>query len=113
MRMLKNHMNLEMTRGDTLSFGVEIYNLGQNLDSAFFTCKRNHDDEVELFQKTLNDGITLDSVENGDYFYRVRIAPEDTELIEPGKYYYDLQISVNGDVFTILKGVLTLDFDVS
>lgn len=113
MRMLKNHMNIEYTKGDTLSFGVEIYNLGKNLDSAFFTCKRNYDDEIVLFQKTLGNGITLDSVENGNYFYKVRIAPIDTELLELGKYYYDFQIHVNNDVFTILKGVLTLDFDVS
>jgi len=113
MRMLKNNLNLEMTKGDTLSFGVEIYNLGQNLDAAYFTCKTNYDDEMTVFQKSLGDGITLDnSDESGNYFYKVRIAPEDTENVEVGKYYYDLQIEANSDVFTILKGVLTIDYDV-
>lgn len=113
MKMVKNNLNLEMTKGDTLSFGVEIYNLGQNLDAAYLTCKRNYDDSDNVFQKSLNDGITLDSHdEAGHYFYKIRVAPGDTENLDIGKYYYDLQIEVNGDVFTILKGILTIDFDV-
>ena len=112
MRMLHNYLNLEVTKGDTLSFGVEIFDLGQELDAAHFTCKSIHDDVFHIFQKSLNDGIYIDHVEEDDYFYTVRIAPEDTENIEIGKYYYDLQIEVNGDVFTILKGVLTIDYDV-
>lgn len=113
MKMLKNELNLEMTKGDTLAFGVEIYNLGQNLETAYFTCKSNHDDNDYVFQKSLNNGITLDSHdESGNYFYKIRVAPEDTETIRVGKYYYDLQIEVNGDIFTILKGILTLEYDV-
>lgn len=113
MRMLKNNLNLEVTRGDTFSFGVEIDSLGQALETTYFTCKSNYDDENYLFQKTLNDGITLDKVEGGNYFYKVRIAPQDTQELEPGKYYYDFQIEVNSDTFTILKGVLTIEFDVT
>lgn len=32
--------NLEMVRGDTLAFAIEIEGLDQNLDSAFFSCKK-------------------------------------------------------------------------
>ena len=113
MRMLKNDLNLEVTRGDTFSFGVEIDSLGQELESAYFTCKNNYDDENYLFQKNLNNGITLDKVEGGNYFYKVRVAPQDTISLEAGTYYYDFQIEVNDDIFTILKGVLTLSFDVT
>lgn len=97
-----------MTRGDTLSFGVEIEGLDQDLDTAFLTCKRNHA-ESAVFQKSLGDGIT--KRETGVYV--VRVAPEDTEDLEPGKYYYDLQLGVNGDIFTVLKGVLELERDVT
>lgn len=38
----------------------------------------------------------------------VRIAPEDTQNLSPGQYYYDLEVGANGDVFTILRGILTL-----
>lgn len=111
MRMFKNNLNLEMTRGDTLGFGVSIVNLGQELDSAYFTVKNNFDDEP-IFTKSLGDGIELDHIENDDYYYRVRIAPEDTEDLEPKKYYYDLEISVNGERYTLLKGILDIEFDI-
>lgn len=112
MRMFKNKLNLEMTRGDTLSFGVKIKDLGQPISSAYFTVKNNYDDETPIFQKSLNNGISLDHIEDEDYYYKVRIAPEDTENLEPKKYYYDLEIKSNLDTFTILKGILDIEFDV-
>ena len=99
---------ITMTRGDTMSFGIEIEGLDQDLETAFLTCKKNHD-EAPAFQKSLEDGITKQ--ETGKYV--VRVAPEDTENLEPGKYYYDLEIGVNGDRFTILKGVLEIERDVT
>ena len=113
MRMFKNDLNFEMTRGDTFSFGVSIVDLGQELDSAFFTVKNNFDDETIIIEKTLGNGVELDHIEDEDYYYKVRIAPEDTENLEPKKYYYDLEINVNSDTFTILKGILDVTFDVT
>lgn len=97
-----------MTRGDTLSFGMEIEGLDQDLDTAFLTCRRNHS-EAPVFQKSLGYGITKQDIGR----YVIRVAPEDTESLEPGKYYYDLEIGVNGDIFTVLKGVLELERDVT
>lgn len=112
MRMFKNNLNLEMTRGDTLSFGIKIKDLGQLISSAYFTVKNNYDDETPIFQKSLGHGILLDHIDGQDYYYKVRIAPEDTENLEPKKYYYDLEIKANLDTFTILKGILDVEFDV-
>lgn len=109
-------MNISMVRGDTLAFGIELYEEGENdelvaftqdLDSAYFTCTKTFDDNV--FQKSLEDGIT--KLEDGQYV--VRIAPEDTENLEPGKYFYDFEVGVNSDKFTILKGVLEIERDVT
>ena len=111
MRMFKNNLNLEMTKGDTLCFGVSIVDLGQELDSAYFTVKNNYDDEP-IFTKSLGNGIELDHVEGDDYYYRIRIAPNDTKNLEPKKYYYDLEINVDDDKYTILKGILDIDFEV-
>lgn len=111
MRMFKNNLNLEMTKGDTFSFGVEIVDLGQEIEEAYFTVKNNYDD-LSLFQKSLDNGISLDHIDGNNYYYTVRIAPEDTENLEPKKYYYDFEIRLNDDVFTILKGILDLEFDV-
>ncbi len=111
MRMFKNNLNLEMTKGDTFSFGLEIVDLGQEIEEAYFTVKSNYDDEP-LFQKILGNGIELDHIEGENYYYKVRIAPSDTKDLEPKKYYYDFEINVNGDTFTILKGILDIDFDI-
>jgi hypothetical protein len=101
---------ITMVRGDTLSFGLYIDGLGeQDLDTAFFTCKSNKSSEVNVFQKSLGSGIT----KYDDEKYIVRVAPEDTKDVEAGKYFYDLQIGLNDDIFTVLHGVLEITQDVT
>ena len=104
--------NLKMVRGDTFSFGIE-YDFDdestQDLDTCYFSCKLNSDDDEYVFQKSIGDGIS----KVDDNQYRVRIAPEDTQNIKTGKYYYDLQIGLNNDVFTIIKGVLTIEREIT
>lgn len=95
--------NIDMVKGDTLSFGMEIEGLGQDLSSAYFTIRKSYEDEI-LVQKSLSDGIS--KVETGKY--RVRVAPEDTEDLVAGRYVYDLKIEANGDDFTVLYGILSL-----
>ncbi len=101
--------NMSMVRGDTLSFGIEIEDFDQDLDTVFFSCKSNYDDSAYVFQKSLGDGIT--KVETGKYI--VRVAPEDTKDVSVGKYYYDLEIGANSDIFTVLRGVLDIEYDVT
>lgn len=105
--------NIEMTRGDTLSFAFEIEGINQDLETAYFTINDNLDEETPIVQKSLIDGIS--KIETGDDYvqYRVRVAPDDTKEIEPGHYFYDLEIGLNSDVFTILKGQITLEADVT
>lgn len=105
---------IRMTRGDTLSFGVQVYDeegapFVQDLERAYFTCKSNRSDTRFLFQKSLSDGIS----KAGQGSYVVRVAPSDTATAKPGKYFYDLEIGCNGDVFTVLRGVLELMQDVT
>lgn len=113
MKMFKNDFNIEMTRGDTYTIGLLIKNLGQTIDSAYLTVKNNFDDTTPLIQKDLTNGIALDHIDGEDYYYSFRIAPNDTKDLEPKKYYYDLEINVNNDTFTLLKGILDLTFDVT
>ena len=95
--------NIKMVKGDTESFGFELEGV-ENLDAAFFSCKRNSQDENYLFQRSLNNGIT----KRAENQYVVRITPDNTALLEPGQYWYDLEIIKNGDIFTIFRGVLDL-----
>lgn len=108
---MKNNPNyqINMVKGDTLSFGLEFEGFGQNLDSAYFSVKNNATDEDYLIHKSLGHGIT----KSEDYKYIVRLAPEDTADLEPKEYPFDLEISANGDVFTIMLGVLVLSQDVT
>ena len=107
--------NLEMIKGDTLSFAIEIEfdDKPQELEKAFFTCKKNLDDGDVVFQKTLEDGISFRKQERNKMYYVVRIAPEDTNDIEAGHYFYDTQIELNSDVFTILTGTLKVRFGIT
>lgn len=105
---------IRMVRGDTLSFGLQFYDetgtpFGQDLERAHFTCKSNRSDRRFLFQKSLSDGVS--KVGRGSYV--VRVAPSDTADAKPGKYFYDLEICCNGDVFTIMRGVIEIMQDVT
>ena len=108
-------MNLEMIRGDTLSFAFEVDfdEAPQKLEKADFSCKVNLDDDEALFHKELGSGIDFSKQDGNKMYYVVRIAPEDTENLEAGMYYYDLSIEMNGDVFTILNGSLKIESDVT
>ena len=106
--------NLEMIKGDTLAFGVEIDfdESPQRLSNAYFSCKSIYDEEP-LFQKLLNDGIEYVNQIDNKLYYRVRIAPQDTKKLEVGRYYYDLEIRINSDVFTILNGILNIEKEIT
>lgn len=110
--------NVELTRGDTLAFGVRVAfdEAPQELDSAFFTIRT---EDGVVVQKSLGDGIWLDSqgaeeIEGKTYecmYYKVRVAPRDTEDLPLGDYNYDFEINLNSDRFTLLSGRLRLTYD--
>mgnify|MGYP003288071462 CR=1 FL=1 len=110
-----SNTNVKMVRGDTLAFAlkVEFDEDVQTLDSAYFSCKSNYDDYGFIFQKSLSDGIEIVDSDEISVTYRVRVAPTDTKTLEPGNYFYDFQIGINHDVFTIQKGVLKIEKDMT
>lgn len=105
---------IRMIRGDTLSFGVQIMDedgkpFTQDLETVYFTCKSNNAMNKYIFKKTLGNGVT----KTGTGEYVVRVAPEDTKYADVGKYFYDLELGINGDVFTVMHGVIELERDVT
>ena len=100
------YTNITLVRGNTFAFGARFRDLDQDLDGAYFTVRKTHESNI-LIQKTIGNGI--EKVETG--LYRIRIAPADTDDLNVGMYYYDFTVSVNGDVFTLLTGVLMLDYN--
>ena len=108
--------NLDVFKGDTLSFGVEITGLeGQDLEQAYFTVKQNKEDAVPLIRKTLGTYIWKDSYDaaTDSTKYGVRVEPAAMDNLDPGYYFYDFQIGLNGDRFTILSGKLLVKKDVT
>lgn len=105
--------NLKMVRGDTFSFTIEIDGLTTDLTDAYFSCKKNKDDENYVFQKSLGAGIEKTNETDTSKSYKVTVASSDTEEIDEGNYYYDLQIEADGEVFTPLLGVLNIVADIT
>ena len=103
--------NISLVRGDTLAFGILLFEINevndddgiplqQDLDECSFTVRKDFFNENIAIQKTIGNGI--EKAAQGEY--RVRIAPEDTANMDVGIYYYDCDINLNSDTFTILKG---------
>ena len=108
--------DIRHNKGDTFSCALVVEGLGQDLESIFFTCRENLNDNSEiLFQSTLGDGVSLVEYdeENDIRKYAIRIEPSKTENLQSGTYYYDEEIRVNNDVFTIMKGRFIIEQDSS
>lgn len=103
-----NFTNLSMIKGDTLAFAIEIEGV-DDLENAYFSCKANKGDTGYIFQKSLGNGIY--KIDNGKY--GVRVAPIDTKNVDAGQYYYDMQIQVNLDIFTVLIGRLDIEQEIT
>lgn len=109
------NLNISMIKGDTMSFGFELQGLeGEQPDSINFACKEQVDDESYVFNKDLTDGVELDNYdeEKDILTYVVRVAPEDTASVDIGQYFYDLSVGVNSDVLTLMRGKLTIEWEV-
>ena len=104
--------NINITRGDTCSFNIQFVDFAGDLEhdvQDMFLSVKEDINSPTIFQKSLGNGISkvIDNV------YVVRIAPEDTEDMALGYYYYDFEVKINDDVFTLLKGVMQITYDVT
>lgn len=108
--------DIRHVKGDTFSCALVVEDLGQDLESISFTCRENlNDNSKVLFSSTLGDGISLVEYdeENDVRKYAIRVAPSKTKDLQSGTYYYDEEIRVNSDVFTIMKGKFIIEQDSS
>ena len=114
MNFYKN--NITAVRGDTFSHVLEVEGLGQEFESIYFTIRDSlNDDSNILVEKSLYNGISLveEDLQKDIRKYMVRIDPNDTKDLQAGTYFYDEQVAVNGDAFTIMKGQFILQQDAS
>ena len=107
--------DISMVRGDTMSFGFQIQGLeGTEPDAIYFSCKEKLEDSTYIFSISLGDGIEKRSYDQptDTLTYGVRVAPELTSDVDYGKYFYDLQMDINDDVITLMKGKLSIEWEV-
>lgn len=108
---------LEMTRGDTLRFKFQRKTENQEVifekvDSMYITFKESTYTKNFVFQKSLKDNTIIYNENTG--YYHVVIEPKDTENLSCNKeYFFDIEITKDNIVKTILKGVLTLTEEVT
>lgn len=93
-----SYTTIILTRGDTLTVDISIYDSAGNPytpaegDSVRFAMKRSCRDPIPLLVKE----IPIDTLQ-------LRIEPEDTKQLDFGEYVYDIQLTkANGDVDTFI-----------
>jgi hypothetical protein len=85
------------------------------LRCAYFTVKENPDDEP-LIQKALGAGI--DKIDDREYknekTYKIQLQAIDTANLEANvQYLYDLQVTIDNVVKTVLSGVFVVQHSVT
>lgn len=75
-------------------------------DSCTFSAKKN------LKQTTFDIQVTSTTIDDGEII--IKLDQDDTN-IALGDYYYDIELNEDstGDTFTVSRGTLTIDWDVT
>lgn len=86
---------MKFVKGDTQAFKFKITTKdGEDVErgdisALLITCKKApSDNSPVIFQKTLED-VTLE-----DGYYHAVFAPEDTQSLPIGKYYFDIEVTL-------------------
>lgn len=112
------NQNIDMVRGDTLAFNFVLGGLGSlaayNALNIAFSVSEHYNEPI-IIQSSKGDGISLLSYDTkkDEAIYSVFVAPGKTVDAEIGRYYYDLQIKDTSNTVTLMRGILTLLYDVT
>jgi len=112
------YQDIDMVRGDTLNFNFQLAGLGNR--SAYeelyitFAVAEHYDDDL-LIESTTEDGIALEDYDTAKdtATFSVYLAPNKTKTLDLNRYYYDLQIKNDNNVITLMRGRLTILWDVA
>lgn len=105
--------DFDHTRGDTLPIWFTLdqaIDLTEETTKVTFSVKEVETDNTYVFQV---DKTAVSEVETEANTYMLRVAPELTVDRPLGRYYYDLELQTNGDVYTLVKGFMNLTFDIT
>ena len=103
---IKSNGEIRLTRGDSAYITIKVNDSNGNpyvlSDDDVLRCQvrslfNDDDNQGLLFSGTITD--------NGNGTATWHIVPEDTaHAVLPEKYYYDIQLEIGDDVFTIASG---------
>ena len=109
--------NIEVFKGDSAILTVHVTDsLGADFDvttatEITFTIREYEDDTVTLLQKTLTvGGIILTDPTHGEF--TIKIEDGDTTDF-PGVKYYDIEVEIAGEVYTVVKDTITISLEVT
>lgn len=106
-------MNIDTIRGDTLNIQLEfesdtVLDLSSEDFDITFSLKQYATAVPYVFQKD-KTAVT----EIGDNIFMLRIAPEDTVDLVPGYYYYDIEVRLGDDIYTVAIGRMHIEVDIT
>lgn len=106
-------MDIDTIRGDTLNIQLEfesdtVLDLTSNDFEITFSLKHSATAVEYVFQKD-KTAVT----EIAENIFMLRIAPEDTTDLVPGYYYYDIEIKLGDDIYTVAIGRMHIEVDIT
>lgn len=108
--------NIDMVRGDTLAFDFQLSGLGSRAAyealTVTFAVAENYDMETQC-EATTGNGVELVDYTEDTATFSVSLSPDMTADMIPARYVYDLQISDETNVVTLMRGILTLLHEVT
>jgi hypothetical protein len=110
--------NIDMVRGDILAFSFQLAGLKSRsayVDLIVTFAVAEHYDDESLVEITSGNGIELEDYDTAKdtATFSVSVAPNMTKTLDLNRYYYDLQIKDDNNVITLMRGRLTILWDVA
>lgn len=102
------YQNIDMVRGDTLTFNFQIQGLGTTSATFAFLVAENFNDAPLIRSDSANGGVSLVNTEGDVNTYTVNVRPQQTSGLDVMLYHYDLVMYVDDNVYTLMRGDLNL-----
>lgn len=109
---------IEMVRGDTLAFNFQLAGLGSEEAYKDLICVfavAEHYEAENVVEITNYNGISLVEYDEAHDIatFGVSVAPAITRSLPLTRYYYELKIKEEANVFTLMRGHLTLLYNLN